>query len=666
MALKLVQFSFPISPPPQPNPLSSHPHNSRRPSTGLRLSQLNNANGTEFAERQHSLYEDDNRHASRFTFVPAGTNAGSSPSIPDLRSKYSKSKPNERKTDHPAFRQIAKFSKRTHPIDRTADVKLSEDGLSYVVDGAPFEFKYSYTEMPKSKPLKLREPPFSPFGPVTMPRPWTGCPPLPTRKQKLKEFDSVGVKPFQSPGTVCVKTREEVLGDPLTKEEITALVGICIKSNGQLNMASGRDGLTHNMLDNIHSHWKRRRVCKIKCKGVCTVDMNNVCQELEQRTGGKIIYKKGGVVYLFRGRNYNYKTRPQFPLMLWKPAAPVYPRLIQQAPSGLTLGEASEMRKKGQSLIPMCKLGKNGLYSNLADDVREAFEECELVRINCQGLNRSDYRKIGGKLKDLVPCVLISFENEHILMWRGRDWKSSLTNPTSIDEGYSVEPEEPKVLERNKWSNTMISDEQAGITDRAEINVAWNAVLTEGIHLCESEETASLDQSSVSVHQSDGIQITTSSTIETALSFDTRNGNEEKLGSSEKTTQHRLREPTDLSLPCMQGVVKLLNQAFKNGTATILVCEGLDPEAIYRRTVAFSMSTPASLVFQYCRRNKEAVERNNDKEIVDLVDVEAANPKRERVKRSSRFVRKKDEQLELVAGVVEKSLGVDELAKLLA
>lgn len=43
----------------------------------------------------------------------------------------------------------------------------------------------------------------------------------------------------------------------------------------------GRDGLTHNMLDNIHAHWKRRRVCKIKCKGVCTVDMENVCQQLE-------------------------------------------------------------------------------------------------------------------------------------------------------------------------------------------------------------------------------------------------------------------------------------------------------------------------------------------------------------------------------------------------
>lgn len=44
---------------------------------------------------------------------------------------------------------------------------------------------------------------------------------------------------------------------------------------------SGRDGLTHNMLDNIHAHWKRRRVCKIKCKGVCTVDMDNVRQQLE-------------------------------------------------------------------------------------------------------------------------------------------------------------------------------------------------------------------------------------------------------------------------------------------------------------------------------------------------------------------------------------------------
>lgn len=78
---------------------------------------------------------------------------------------------------------------------------------------------------------------------------------------------------------------------------------------------------------------------------------------MQEKTGGKIIYSRGGIIYLFRGRNYNHKTRPRFPLMLWKPATPVYPRLIQRAPEGLTVEEAQEMRNKGLKLIPICKLG---------------------------------------------------------------------------------------------------------------------------------------------------------------------------------------------------------------------------------------------------------------------------------------------------------------------
>lgn len=30
--------------------------------------------------------------------------------------------------------------------------------------------------------------------------------------------------------------------------------------------------------------------------------------------------------------------------------------------------------------------------------------------------------------QDLVPCVLLSFDDEQILMWRGQDWKSMYTN----------------------------------------------------------------------------------------------------------------------------------------------------------------------------------------------------------------------------------------------
>lgn len=39
------------------------------------------------------------------------------------------------------------------------------------------------------------------------------------------------------------------------------------------------------------------------------------------------------------------------------------------------------------------------MYVNLVKTVREAFEVCDLVRVDCQGLNPSDYRKIGAKLK---------------------------------------------------------------------------------------------------------------------------------------------------------------------------------------------------------------------------------------------------------------------------
>ncbi|KAF3441860.1 hypothetical protein FNV43_RR15775 [Rhamnella rubrinervis] len=121
----------------------------------------------------------------------------------------------------------------------------------------------------------------------------------------------------------------------------------------------------------------------------------------------------------------------------------MYPRLVKQVPEGLTLEEATEIRRKGRELIPISKLGMfsgttNGVYIDLVENVREAFEECELVRINCQGMNGSDYHKIGAKLRDLVPCVLISFEREHILMWRGQNWKSSLPKLESDREEGTV------------------------------------------------------------------------------------------------------------------------------------------------------------------------------------------------------------------------------------
>ncbi|XP_010924559.2 CRS2-associated factor 1, chloroplastic [Elaeis guineensis] len=482
MALKLAA--------PLPLFLSNPATPSRRPapSTEVRFSLSKNANAEPFLRRRRSQQEiedDLRRHGSALKIAedtaaddptssaaddpppsPAGFRSHGtpfSPSVPGKASKYSKPPLNPKSpsspSSHPAFRRIARISRAASVSpDRETGISVGDKGIAYRIEGAPFEFQYSYTETPKEKPLALREPPFLPFGPSTMARPWTGRAPLPPSKKKLPEFDSFklpppgkkGVKPVQSPGPFLAgsgpkyhaASREEILGEPLTQEEIKELVNSCLKTRRQLNI--GRDGLTHNMLDNIHAHWKRRRVCKIKCKGVCTVDMDNVHQQLEEKTGGKIIYGKEGVIFLFRGRNYNWRTRPRFPLMLWKPVTPVYPRLVKRVPEGLTLEEASEMRKRGRELPPICKLAKNGVYCNLVKQVREAFEACELVRISCKGLNKSDCRKIGAKLKDLVPCVLLSFEYEHILMWRGKDWKSSLPpledNHTEAEEILASDP----------------------------------------------------------------------------------------------------------------------------------------------------------------------------------------------------------------------------------
>ena len=134
------------------------------------------------------------------------------------------------------------------------EIRIGENGLAYRIGNAPFEFQYSYTESPKVKPLALREPPYLPFGPSTMARPWTGRAPLSPSKKKLPEFDSFrppppgkkGVKPVQSPGPFVAgagpnyeaASREDIIGDPLTREEVIDLIKGCIKTKRQLNIGA--------------------------------------------------------------------------------------------------------------------------------------------------------------------------------------------------------------------------------------------------------------------------------------------------------------------------------------------------------------------------------------------------------------------------------------------
>ncbi|XP_042498969.1 CRS2-associated factor 1, chloroplastic [Macadamia integrifolia] len=786
---------------------------SHRPSTEVRFSRWNNANAEKFIrhEREQNEIEDEIRRERRFKSASIiATNPGtaaastattssdnesfksfgtpSSPSrssIPGKASKYSKnSNPDHTSSNsHPAFRRFSRRSSKIPAIETDVGVRVGENGVAYRVPNAPFEFQYSYTETPKVKPLALREPPFAPFGPTTMPRPWTGRAPLPSSKKKLPEFDSFrlppphkkGVKPVQAPGPFLsgsgpkyVKSREEILGEPLTQEEIKELVQSCLKSRRQLNM--GRDGLTHNMLENIHALWKRRRVCKIKCKGVCTVDMDNVRQQLEEKTGGKIIYSKGGVLFLFRGRNYNYRTRPRYPIMLWKPVTPVYPRLIQQVPEGLTLVEATEMRKMARKLPSICKLGKNGVYSDLVKHVREAFEECDLVRINCQGMKGSDYKKIGAKLKDLVPCVLISFEHEHILMWRGRDWKSSLPKPeddckeAKESETFSTvsiapshadslpteckgtlqlctptsskdvcldtnntrmsaytktegteEDTKTEGMEEDTKSEGMEEDTKTegtgDILSHPKMDVQPTAATLVGSTAMKTYEAESFSYSMRTVDDASASTsvLTTGTTINNSNSTLTKSAADDELEATSMGAGHYLAsvpashgitandEVHDASgdlhhckqlaspwLDCTEGVKLLLQKAIENGSAVVLDGVCLDADTVYEKAVSLAKASPPGPVFK--QRPKSVLVRKIEKqehgdlkveEIVAVSDktgtvnkssrsIVAVSDKRGNVKKSSRSQRIKNFTEVSPDIVPHGSLGVDEIAKLLA
>ncbi|KAL2483746.1 CRS2-associated factor 2 [Forsythia ovata] len=266
---------------------------------------------------------------------------------------------------------------------------------------------YSYSEnSPGVEPIGFREPArFSPFGPGRIERKWTGtCAPA----QMKVDLDKLAEK------------RKRVLGEPLSEEEIAELVEKYRHSDCSRQINLGKGGVTHNTLEDIHNHWKRAEAVRIKCLGVPTLDMDSICFHLEEKTGGIIIYRNINILLLFRGRNYDPKSRPVIPLMLWKPYAPIYPKLVKNVAGGLTFEETKEMRNKGLNSPPLMKLTRNGVYVNVVDRVRTAFETEEVVSLDCTHVGTSDCKKIGVKLRDLVPCVPILFKDEQIVLWKGK------------------------------------------------------------------------------------------------------------------------------------------------------------------------------------------------------------------------------------------------------
>ncbi|TQD84554.1 hypothetical protein C1H46_029897 [Malus baccata] len=127
------------------------------------------------------------------------------------------------------------------------------------------------------------------------------------------------------------RRREKVQGEPLSPAERKILVEKWQRPKTKRQINLGRDGLTHNMLNDVHNHWKFDGAVRIKCIVLL------------------IIYD-----------------------------------LVETA-------------------------AKNGYYGSLVSMVGDVFLCCQLIRVDCQGFEKSDYKKIGCKLQ--------------VVGWRGNDYK---------------------------------------------------------------------------------------------------------------------------------------------------------------------------------------------------------------------------------------------------
>lgn len=113
----------------------------------------------------------------------------------------------------------------------------SLEGVKKVHCDLPFDFRYSYTESsPNVRPIGLREPKYSPFGPGRLNREWTGvC--APAVDPKVRSVDGADDPKLEEKRR---KMRQRIQGTPLTAAERKILVDKFQRNrtNRQINLGA--------------------------------------------------------------------------------------------------------------------------------------------------------------------------------------------------------------------------------------------------------------------------------------------------------------------------------------------------------------------------------------------------------------------------------------------
>lgn len=117
---------------------------------------------------------------------------------------------------------------------------LDMTGKKIIHSNLPFDFRFSYTESdPNTKPIGLREPKYSPFGPGRIDRPWTGVS-APAVDPALKSVEGDISNDAEKKMDEWRKRRNAILGEILTPAERAFLIEQCQKhrTKRQVNLGN--------------------------------------------------------------------------------------------------------------------------------------------------------------------------------------------------------------------------------------------------------------------------------------------------------------------------------------------------------------------------------------------------------------------------------------------
>lgn len=304
-------------------------------------------------------------------------------------------------------------------------------------------------------------------------------------------------------------------------------------------------------------------------------------------------------------------------------------------------------------------------------------------------------------MQDLVPCVLISFENEHILMWRGKDWKSSFpkleTDAEEVAQGLgdnlAGQPDVAPLSEHSSYplSTTKYSDEVGIPGTIGSVAVEGNSLSEEleGNDTAEEriseeneqpfiatelesapkelEESAAASDISArsggSIAMSENL-IRTNESVRRAMDTDISDAGDNESSESHSgsliTEGAEIKQDTD-SRRVAERFLRLRQQALESGAALVFDDAPVDANTVYERSVGLAKTAPPGPAFKMGQRKPVPKDEKLEKEDFEIDILQFRDKKS---KGSSSPNRKKKELTTSTSR--GGSLGIDELAKLLA